>query len=228
MLIRKNVQEYKNIRQFAYSTIKDNILSLDLKPGQKISELELVDILQVGKTPIREALIQLAQEDLTTIIPQSGTFITKIDLNQIEEGRHIRQIVEEDTHIKAINFMTLENIEYCQNILDLHQKIPTDDLTQQFHYDELFHRSIYEFCGKIKSFQMIQIMNSDYKRFRLLAFKDVPRFQKVLNEHNQILECIRNKDKQLLKKTTKEHLVQLGGEEKLIANKYQKYFISFK
>lgn len=225
MLISKNIQEYKNIRQFAYSTIKDNILSLDLKPGQKVSELELVDMLQVGKTPIREALIQLAQEELTTIIPQSGTFITRIDLNQIEEGRRIRQMVEEDVHIYAMNSMTFQNIEYCQNILDQHQKISNDNSTQQFYYDEIFHRSIYDFCGRIKSFQMIQIMNSDYKRFRLLAFKDVPRFQKVLDQHNEILECIRNKDEQQLKQITREHLVQLGEEKESIVCKHQEYFI---
>ena len=224
VIIRHELNSYSNIRLFAYSIIKDNILNLELKPGQKISELELVDILKIGKTPIREALIQLETENLINIFPKKGTFITKINLSKIEEGRYIRQLLEEDIHIKAMDCMMPEHINFCHTVLENHSQVDFKDLVQQFHCDEIFHKVIYEACGKSSTFQMIQTMNSDYKRYRLLATMEMAKFQKVLDEHNQILKYIEKKDKLQLKKATKKHLFQINFEKDVVINKYKQYF----
>ena len=68
-----------------YSELKDMIQFLDLKPGQAISESQLCASLGVSRTPVREALIRLADEKLVCFFPQSGTYVTRIDLDYIKE-----------------------------------------------------------------------------------------------------------------------------------------------
>ena len=67
-----------------YSELKDMIQFLDLKPGQAISESQLCASLGVSRTPVREALIRLADEKLVCFFPQSGTYVTRIDLDYIK------------------------------------------------------------------------------------------------------------------------------------------------
>ena len=67
-------------RDFSYQILKTKILNLELKPGTKISEKEIADELSVSRTPVREAFMMLAQEDLLDVIPQIGTIVSKINL----------------------------------------------------------------------------------------------------------------------------------------------------
>src|SRR4051812_25411037 len=83
-----------NAKEFAYEQIKTEILKLSLLPGTKISEKTMSDRLNVSRTPIREAFLKLAQEELLTIVPQSGTFVSLINLDLAEEARFVREIME--------------------------------------------------------------------------------------------------------------------------------------
>ena len=77
-------REYENIKEFIYRTLKYNIMTLFLKPGEKISESELQNFFNTSKSPIREALVKLKEEKLIEAIPQKGTFISKINLKLVE------------------------------------------------------------------------------------------------------------------------------------------------
>ena len=69
----------ENNKDYAYRIIKDSIMSLELKPGQSISEVELAEALSLSRTPIREVLTKLREEHLVEVIPQVGTYISKIN-----------------------------------------------------------------------------------------------------------------------------------------------------
>ena len=84
----------ESARDYAYRTIKDNVVSLDLEPGEMVSEQEIAGQLGISRTPVREALLELSKSGLIAIIPQRGSFISKIDYEIIEEVRFLRLIVE--------------------------------------------------------------------------------------------------------------------------------------
>lgn len=69
-----------SLQSQAYQAIRKQIIYADLEPGRKISEKALEEHLAIGRTPIREALIQLRQQELVYTIPQSGTYVSKINL----------------------------------------------------------------------------------------------------------------------------------------------------
>ena len=226
MIITKTLQEYKSIREFAYLNIKNNILNLQLIPNQKISELELVDILKIGKTPIREALILLAKEGLIVIAPQRGSFIAPINFSHVEEGREVRSILEENIHLQAINIMTKDDIFACEMIIKKHALLPPDPITEHWNYDEIFHQEIYKICNKERTFHSIQLMNIDYNRIRILALVDLPKSQQIIEDHFTIIEAIAKKDVDLLKEITHKHLNQLSLEKESLISRHPTYFIN--
>ena len=101
----KNAGTKETIRNQVYNILKENIIQANLKPGTQVSEQELGDELKVSRTPVREAMIHLAQEELVEIIPQKGTYISKINIEAVEESRYMRQILEVDiTKAAAVEF----------------------------------------------------------------------------------------------------------------------------
>ncbi|MDU6522850.1 MAG: GntR family transcriptional regulator, partial [Enterococcus sp.] len=69
-----------SLQSQAYQSIRKKIIYSDLEPGKKISEKGLEGMFNIGRTPIRESLIQLRQQELVYTIPQSGTYVSQIDL----------------------------------------------------------------------------------------------------------------------------------------------------
>lgn len=88
-------KENESVREYAYRTLRENILKLKLKPGDKISEKEISDTLSISRTPVREAFIRLSQEQLLEVLPQRGTYISKINTSQIAEFRFLRVTLEQ-------------------------------------------------------------------------------------------------------------------------------------
>ena len=91
-LVEKSPHE--NARMYAHRMILDNIINLELPPGSALSENELSLLLKLSRTPVREALIELSQLGLVEIIPQKGSFVTRIDYDVIEESKFMRLSLE--------------------------------------------------------------------------------------------------------------------------------------
>ena len=94
MLGKKTKTTNETIKNYVYNILKDSIINARLIPGAQVSEQELADKLEVSRTPVREALIHLHQEELVEIIPQKGTYISKINEQSVEESRYMREILE--------------------------------------------------------------------------------------------------------------------------------------
>lgn len=73
-------EEYQRMTDKAYALLEQKIISLELVPGRLYSEAELAQIIDLGRTPMREALLRLAKEKLVEMIPRRGVRISDIDL----------------------------------------------------------------------------------------------------------------------------------------------------
>ena len=76
-------------RDFAFRVLKDNIVSLELKPGTLISENEIASELGLSRTPVREAIIDLSKASIIEIFPQKGSYVSLIDSQMVEEARFL-------------------------------------------------------------------------------------------------------------------------------------------
>ena len=80
----------ESVRDYAFRVIKQNIVSVELKPGSLLSENELSSRLGISRTPVREALSDLARVSILETLPQRGTFIALIDPKMVEDSRFLR------------------------------------------------------------------------------------------------------------------------------------------
>ena len=129
-----------------YYKLREEIINLYLEPGTSISEKELSEKYSVSRTPVREALVRLAQEGLVNIYPQKGTVISLIDLSAVEEGRFLREHLERAVVIEACKDFSQENILSLEMNLKLQKMyIENHDYKKLFEADEEFHKTIFSF-----------------------------------------------------------------------------------
>ncbi len=81
-------------RDYAFRTLRKNIVNLKLQPGSMVSEKELADEMGISRTPTREALIELSKSQIVDILPQKGSYISKIDYSLVDEARFMRLVLE--------------------------------------------------------------------------------------------------------------------------------------
>src|SRR5437868_8812155 len=122
----------------AYLAIRGLIVSLELAPGAVIDERELMQQLGLGRTPVREALRQLAQEQLVEVFPRRGMFVTGVDVRDLARISEVRAALEPEAARLAAERATDEE---RHELADLSDEIARgDDL---MGLDERIHRAIY-------------------------------------------------------------------------------------
>ena len=136
----------ENSRDFAYRVIREMIVNMELTPGSKVSETELASLLNLSRTPVREALIDLEKSGVVEVLPQKGTFISYINPLLVEEARFLRLTLEkeivsllcEPQYQTELN--TLEENISLQEFYLQHQNYEKFlELDNEFHYLFLFH-----------------------------------------------------------------------------------------
>lgn len=110
-----------SIRDYVYDKLKADILDLKLEPGRFISEKDIIEMLKVSRTPIREAFVKLSQEGLIETIPQRGSFISLIDLDMVEESRFVRETLESTIVRLACEQLKAEQVLQLLNLIALQE-----------------------------------------------------------------------------------------------------------
>lgn len=216
----------KTNSSFAYRMLKENILKLDLKPGEEIKELYLSEMLEMSRTPIREALILLKNEKLIETFPQSGTFVSKIDREKFKNGRMLRICIEKkmlelacesfpDEYLKQLE----ENIKKQEYILNT-----TRDYVEFHKLDLQFHKLIFQGVNYLALFDITNSNFSDYIRVRQLNSSNKIKDDYVLNGHKKIYEIIKNKTPEFIETTLINHFSRLEEKLKFLIDEYPFYF----
>ncbi len=84
----------RSLKELAYSRIASWLVSGKLRPGEPLVEMSLANRLKLGRTPVREAIQQLAQEGLVEIVPRRGAFVARTSLGDVKELFEIREVLE--------------------------------------------------------------------------------------------------------------------------------------
>jgi DNA-binding GntR family transcriptional regulator len=230
---RGELMSNNSAKAFAYNQIKEEILKLKLIPETKISEKSMSDLLQVSRTPIREAFLKLAQEELLTIIPQSGTFVSLINLDLAEEARFVREIIETKIVGLCCEKPTKEFIFHLEVNLKMQEMLAGNEVGKQekekfMDLDEDFHKQLFVYCGKERTWKMIRDMAGHLYRFRLLRLKDTKNldWNVLIKHHKEIYQAILEKNKTKAETLMSEHMRLMLSEKNILLQEFPKYFHS--
>jgi len=210
-----------------YNKIRREILSLELIPGQRISEAEISKRLGVSRQPVREIFIHLSHEKLLQIVPQKGTFISLIDLEYVKQVIHMRYLIEKEILVEACDKLSEKTLMTLAHICDLQELIIKDegDSNEFLALDNKFHRTIFEDSNHKVIWDIIESNNVNYSRFRLLDVLEKPAMGRIVEQHRTLLNHIKDKNTTAIQKMLKTHLFQGIEKSEHITEKYESYFV---
>ena len=200
-------KEKENGKDYAYRVLKDNIMTLNLKPGELLSEADLSEKLGISRTPIREVLIRLKNEHLIEVKPQTGTYISLIDANLIEEAMFMRYTLEKEV-LKTVSNNINDNLlmELEKNLFAQKLIANRDDSAIEFHkLDKKFHELLFEGSNKKNIWNSILNISTHYNRMRLL-FEMQANKDEIINQHEEYLNVIKNKSLDDIDKIVTYHI----------------------
>jgi len=213
-------------RAYSYNLLKERILHLELKPGTKISEKEIADELQVSRTPVREAFMKLAEEELLDIIPQSGTIVSHINLEHVEEGRFMREKMEKEiVTLACVSFPEEFRFRLETNIAMQEVCIGKNNFYRLFELDEEFHQILFQGTGKLRTWKMLQQLNIPFNRLRLLRLAEDSNLEVIISQHKEIYRLITERKTEQAVQVMEAHLRLIVIEQESIKAKYPHYFI---
>ncbi|MDO3410945.1 GntR family transcriptional regulator [Saccharibacillus sp. CPCC 101409] len=199
----------ENGKDYAYRVIRENIMNLTLEPGRAISEVDLANALQVSRTPVREVMARLKEEHLVEVVPQVGTYISKIDAGLIEEAVFMRFTLEKEVLLLACDtFPPDELLELRHNVERQENLQNRRGAAADFHeLDNAFHRMLFRGCGKEHVWDSITRLSTHYNRMRL-KFEMGHPFDGAVEQHRGMIELIAGKRTGDVEAAVRRHIIE--------------------
>lgn len=223
---RVDVLRRASTRSQVYNVLKRAIVSLDLPPGRALSENELAQRHAVSRTPVREALIRLADEGLVEVVPQLGTFVSRISVRDVREVQFIRETLERASLRGVIERITSTGERTLRRLLDEQRDAAADnDLHRWFATDEELHRTLLEIGGHPKVWPIVASAKAHLDRLRLLSLPDREILEELHTQHTELVDMVVAKQRRKADAVLTRHLrVALGVLEPL-ERTYPDYFL---
>ena len=190
-----------------FETLREEIVIMALPPGAPLAEKVLTLRFGVSRTPVREALIRLAEIGLVDVFPQSGTFVARIPLAALPEAAAIRQTLERLTVERAAEIASVDDLETLDDILARQRFFAGRRDLRAFHEaDEAFHEALATVAGYPGAWRVLKQVKVQIDRARQLTLPAPGRMNKVIGEHMVIRDAIARHDVASAGAAMREHL----------------------
>jgi GntR family transcriptional regulator, rspAB operon transcriptional repressor len=190
-----------------FEALREAIVAMELPPGAPLIERALTVRFGVSRTPLREALIRLAEIGLVDIFPQSGTFVSRIAVAAIPEAVAIRQALEGATVERAAMTASVKDLARLDDILARQRFFAGRRDMRLFHEsDEDFHEAIALIAGYPGAWRILKQVKILIDRVRRLTLPVPGRMNKVIGEHLIIRDAIARHDVPAARSVMQDHL----------------------
>ena len=204
-----------------FDKIYDDIMTLALKPGSKLSEVEVAKQFEVSRQPVREAFIRLSNMGLLVVRPQRATIVRKISRNEVSDARFIRAAVEvevvraacgrfNDSHRKAFE----ENLEKQKQTLERNDPKSFSEL------DVEFHKLLFACAGSEMAYKTIHESKAQVDRLCAMSLSEPTEHKQVYEDHVQMYDSLKRGDVDGIVALMRKHLSRLDSiiEEVSLSN----------
>ena len=163
----RNVKE--TAREYAFRTLRRNIVTLNLSPGSMVSEKELALEMGISRTPTREALIELSKSQIVDIFPQKGSYISKIDYELVDEARFMRLVLEKAVIELVCDIASEDDLYELERIIRQQRSfLEAEAIGKFFQMDNDFHRHLFVIANKMQMYHLMDSMMIHFDRVRML------------------------------------------------------------
>ena len=206
-IMQQNMNEYLPLRDVVFNTLRQAILTGELKPGERLMEIHLADRLGVSRTPIREAIRKLEMEGLVVMIPRKGAQVARITEKNLKDVLEVRRALDmlavrlacsrmDDEYKKQLR-------EACDEFARVVKNNNTKDITEA---DVRFHDIINKATGNDRLIQLVNNLAEQMYRYRLEYIKDAAYHNRLVAEHEEIYSAIMDGDEERAAKAVVLHI----------------------
>jgi DNA-binding GntR family transcriptional regulator len=190
-----------------YLCLRRRIVGMDMLPGTRVVERDIAEEFGTSRTPVHEAVQRLADEGLIEIVPRSGTFVSRIPLDALDEANLVRHALETAIIEKAAERVGPEDAARLRAILaEQEAAITANDFATFHRTDERFHALLAELSGYPGVWPIIQQAKTQMDRYRQLTLPLEGRMAGVLEEHRAVVDAIEARDPARAAAAMREHL----------------------
>lgn len=197
------------LKMTVYESLRKRIITIDLKPGELLKETELMAHYGIGRSPLRDILMQLERDDLINRFPRSGTVVTPVDINHLRHITEIRVPLEGLAGQLAAERISDVQLNDLQKILEKVNQLENSNegsMETFMELDSQFHKIIYEACNNPKLGNILQDLQGIYSR--VWHYIGLDR-NDILNQFNDLREmwaALAIKDGERAKKSMEQHI----------------------
>ena len=193
-----------------FNSLLLKIIDLKLMPGQKLSENKMGEEYGVSRTVIRSAFLRLKQLGFVEILPQSGTFVTKIDFDYITSALFLRLGIEKEILGRILREKE-DKYKLIKKLKKIYKKQEnfndSDDYIKEFAaLDVEFHQAIMNGYKEYNIVNLIHYHLLHISRWRNLTVLNGVTIGMILDEHKKIIQCLENDDAETLIQVMNEHI----------------------
>lgn len=203
----------QSFTELAYQQIRQQILNNEMPAGFQITEQDVAKLLNMSRTPIREALLRLSQEGLIEIWPRHGMRVKYISVDDLREIYEILTALESAAvGLAAVRQVPAEKItEMRDSIARMDAALAQDDLKLWADADGRFHKQLAEASGNRRLVEVVDTYQGQAHRLRMMTLKLRPKPTNSNRDHEAVVEAIAKGDAKLAERIHREHRERSGA-----------------
>ncbi len=217
--------ERRTSTDHVFESLHEEIQSLKLLPGTKMSEVDVASRFGVSRQPVRDAFNRLDHLDLLLIRPQRATVVRGFSIEKIEEARFLRLAVEMEVVRNACRQWDNSCSEAAADNLQQHVSAAEEKNWEAFHsLDHHFHLLLCKLSGCDYAISTINLCRQKTDRLCVLSFKRPQEVNSIIDEHSRLVDALAARDEINACAIMRDHLCRLDSVVEEVRTSHSEYF----
>ncbi|WP_029684696.1 GntR family transcriptional regulator [Tatumella saanichensis] len=195
-----------SLNEQAYRMFRHRLITLQYKPGEYLNTAAVMEDLQLGRTPINQAIHRLATEGLLKILPRKGVMVSPLSMDDALELIEVRLVNEALCMQLAAGKVSDRSI---RQLRELNQQIAvagnTADRETLMLLDQRFHQQLADIAGNQRLAELLDVIHAQAQRFWAKTLSNAGHIQEVVAEHNAIIDALAGRDQQQCVTAARRH-----------------------
>ena len=202
--LKGKMVERHTLADQVYASLKKAMLEGDLRPGERLKELEIAQSLGASRTPVREALSKLEQEGLLQPFPSGGLTVVELSPNDVEQIFGLLKVVEPYACKLALENITEKQLEKIESICARAEELTREENERRIDLNQRFHAMLIEVTGHRRLIELVTNLRSAMQPYRIITmnspeFQTSPEFLELMvRDHTEITRALRARDEERL------------------------------
>ena len=220
-LSKVNLNDYKPLRDVIFDTLREAIIAGELKPGQRLMEVQLAEKMGVSRTPVREAIRKLELEGLVEMLPRKGAHVAELSVKDIMDVLEVRATLDGLATSLSAKHIGEDGKKELRHILDQFINcVEKENLQGSIKKDVEFNDVIYRSSGNYKLIKISNKLREQFHRFRVEYIR-ITAVQELMGNILEIYEAIISGDPETAMRAAQRHIK--NQEESIIRSLKKKH-----